>query len=241
MARSTPAIASGRAPHLACRKLRSTACPWAGGDRAAGEELPRLSSGPFPASTSVVAIENVGGKEPVVRRGRPSGTSFRHRACSRGRSGAEFSETGIDARALPAGCEIGCARKPFFGSDNLALRNFGWRIGRLRIHRSPRGLHGGLRIRRRIFRRVLDGLVERCLFWSHLLILRHGRVTPSGSCLHEQEDGPDLVSPQMKDKRILLGDAGEYLEVNRPSTTGMEFCRGSESRRFRNHFFDLNM
>ena len=39
MARSTPAIASGRAPHLACRKLRSTACPWAGGDHAAGEEL----------------------------------------------------------------------------------------------------------------------------------------------------------------------------------------------------------
>ena len=157
-----------------------------------------------------------------------------------------FSETGIDARAFPpAGCEIWPMRAP-----QAVLRFRQSRFAELRVENwapsdppgRPGVSMGGPPHKEAGFSAgLLDGLVERCLFWPHLLILRHGRVTPSGSCLHEQEDGPDLVSPQMKDKRILLGDAGEYLEVNRPSTTGMEFCRGSESRRFRNHFFDLNM
>ena len=44
MARSTPAIAAGRAAHLACRKLCSAACPWAGGDYAAGQETSAIIS-----------------------------------------------------------------------------------------------------------------------------------------------------------------------------------------------------
>ena len=67
MARPAPAIASARAPHPARRKLCSAACPWAGSDCAAGEKLPRLSPRLFPASASVMEIENVGGEEPVVR------------------------------------------------------------------------------------------------------------------------------------------------------------------------------
>ena len=181
------------AAHPACRKLRSAACPWAGGDYAAGEKLPRLSPGLFPASASVVEIENVGGEEPMVPRGRLAGTSLCNRAGALGRSGAEIRGSNRrEARRLPCGNDPICARKPLFGSGNLVLRKFGRRNGRPRIHRSSGSLRGvGVRIGNRILRRLFDGFVERRLFGPRFLASASRRVTPSWAWLPSK--GLDLI------------------------------------------------
>ena len=109
------------------------------------------------------------------------------------------------------------SRKPLFGSGNLVLRKFGRRIGRRRIPRLSGSLRGvGVRVGNRILRRFFDGFVERRLFRPRFLDIASRHVTPSWPCLHGQGDGPHLVILWMNDKRILLGDAGECFEVNRP-------------------------
>lgn len=174
VAGSAATIASGGAPHPACRKLRPAARPGPGSDYAAGEKLPRLSPRSFPASASVVEIENLGRKEPLVPRGCPSGASLCNRAGARWRSGATFrwNEVSAGHRAHAS------ARRSVSGGRLFCLREraaeLGRRSGRPGIYRPSGSFRRvGVRIGHRILRRFFDGFVERRLFGPRFLVLHH--------------------------------------------------------------------
>lgn len=90
---------------------------------------------------------------------------------------------------------------------------FGRRIGWLRIHRPSGSLGGiGIRIGNRIFRRLFSGFVEWRLGGPRFLMFRHGVPLHPGFALHEQ-NGAQLLTSDLKGKRILLGNVVEYFVV----------------------------